>query len=313
MPPFKRIVVVTRKTALQELLERFVTEAQARFYLEHMGLSFAEYEQVHRLYAAAMDRLLAALPPAPRHQVIDRSFLPTYTFDERDLVVTLGNNGLVVNAAKYVDGQPILGVNVDPVREDGVVAPFGLDGVGHRIAAVLRGEYRVRPVTMAEATLNDGQRLLAFNDLFIGHRGHQSARYRIEFAGRAEDHSSSGVIVATGAGSTAWITSVLVGSLGIVRAFWPGTRGLPATADPRFDWSADELRFVVREPWPSRRSQAGLVAGTIVPGTALRLTSLMPEGGVIFSDGIEADAVAFDSGAIAEVRLAGRKANLIAA
>ena len=37
---FHKIVVVTRKTALEELVERFNTREQAHFYLEHMGASF---------------------------------------------------------------------------------------------------------------------------------------------------------------------------------------------------------------------------------------------------------------------------------
>ena len=60
---------------------------------------------------------------------------------------------------------------------------------------------------MAQATLSDGQTLLAFNDLFIGRRSHASAFYTIEHAGQREVHSSSGVIVSTGAGSTGWLSS----------------------------------------------------------------------------------------------------------
>ena len=52
------------------------------------------------------------------------------------------------------------------------------------------------------ARLNDGQRLLAFNDFLIGHRTHVSARYRLTWHGRTETQSSSGILVSTGAGST---------------------------------------------------------------------------------------------------------------
>ena len=55
----------------------------------------------------------------------------------------------------------------------------------------------------------DGQRLLAFNDLFIGARTHVSARYRVEYAGKQEQQSSSGLLVSTGAGSTGWLSSVM--------------------------------------------------------------------------------------------------------
>lgn len=311
MTRFGRIVVVTKRTQMQELLDRFVTEGQARFYLEHMGLSFSEYAEAHARYETGLKFLEGVLPDSPRHVVIDRSFLPTFTFEDRDLVVTLGGNGLVVNTAKYVDTQPILAVNPDPARHEAILVPFRLSDVRVRVEAALRGSFQMRRVSMAEARLNDGQTVLGFNDLFIGQRGHASARYRIEFAGKAEDQSSSGIIIATGAGSTGWIQSVLAGSVGVVRSACPRIQGLPAQVDTRFDWAADYLRFAVREPFPSVKSQAGIVFGTIEGRRPLRVVSKMPEGGVIFSDGVESDATMFTSGAVAEVKVADRKAGLI--
>ena len=43
----------------------------------------------------------------------------------------------------------------------------------------------------------------------------------------------------------------------------------------------------------------------------LVITSQMPDNGIIFSDGIENDYLAFNSGAIAHIALAERKANLV--
>ena len=57
-------------------------------------------------------------------------------------------------------------------------------------------------------TLDDGQTLLALNELFIGHHSHQSARYTISTGDNEERHSSSGVIVSTGTGATGWARSI---------------------------------------------------------------------------------------------------------
>ena len=76
-------------------------------------------------------------------------------------------------------------------------------------------------------------------------------------------------------------------------------------------WEDPRLLFVVREPFISRHSQASIVAGLLSPGQNLSLESLMPSGGVIFSDGIEADFLEFNSGAIATVRAAEKKAQLV--
>src|SRR5947208_10744316 len=269
MVQFGRIVIVTKRTQLQDLLERFVTEAQARFYLEHMGLSFSDYEEAHAAYTSALETLVSSMPSTPRHILVDRTLLPMFAFDERDLVITLGGNGLVVNVAKYLDGQPIFAVNPDPRRHDAILVPFRIQDVDKLVQSCLDGRMKVEEVTMAEARLNDGQSLLAFNDLFIGRRDHASARYRIEFDGNAEEQSSSGIIVSTGAGSTGWLKSVVTGSLGIVRSLCPDLHELPENLNIRFDRSADWLRFVVREPFASARTGATIVTGPIANGAHL--------------------------------------------
>ena len=59
-----------------------------------------------------------------RVQTVDRSFLPNFVFAPEDTVVTLGQDGLVANTLKYLDGQPVVGVNPDPERWDGRLLPF---------------------------------------------------------------------------------------------------------------------------------------------------------------------------------------------
>src|SRR3979409_1302800 len=114
--PYEKIVVVTQKTALEELVERYNTRDQARFYLEQMVISFAEYQAAHDTYHASLALLKSYLPPKMRTQLIERSFLPNFLFDPGDLVVTLGRDGLVINTAKYLDGQPLVAFNPDPAR-----------------------------------------------------------------------------------------------------------------------------------------------------------------------------------------------------
>ncbi|MBI5242616.1 MAG: hypothetical protein HY922_02900 [Elusimicrobia bacterium] len=130
-----------------------------------------------------------------------------------------------------------------------------------------------------------------------------SARYRLSFAGGEESQSSSGVIVSTGAGSTGWLSSLFNMASGVA-AF----RGAQGFEPLRLDWEDARLVFVVREPFKSRHSGASMAAGVIEEGSALRIESLMPSGGVIFSDGVEQDTLAFDSGAAAWIRAAAQKA-----
>jgi len=161
---------------------------------------------------------------------------------------------------------------------------------------------------MAEAQLEDGQRMLAFNDLFIGARSHISARYKITLGQQTEQQSSSGVLVTTGAGSTGWMSSVFNMTCGIA-ACMGGTAPQPV----RMDWDDPRLFFAVREPFLSRHSAVGLVAGWIGDRETLQIESTMPSSGCVFSDGIEADSIEFNAGATLQVRRAAEKATLVVA
>jgi NAD kinase len=303
---FKKIVIVTRRTRLQELVERFNTHSQAKFYIEHAGGDFRDYEREDDAYRAALDVLRRSLDFELPQQLVDRSLVPTYQFQKEDIVVTLGQDGLVANTAKYAGVQPIVAVNPEPARFDGILLPFLPSQARGALGQVLEAKAKLREVTLAEVKLSDGQRLLAFNDLFLGARSHVSALYRIVCGKRSETQSSSGVLVSTGAGSTGWISSVFNMASGVA-----GFCGGGAVKGIRMPWEDRRLLYVVREPFISRHSQAGIVAGTLEAGEELVLESLMPSGGAIFSDGMEADFLQFNSGAIAHVRAAEQRAHLV--
>jgi NAD kinase len=303
---FEKVVVVTRQTRLQDLVARVNTRAQAKFYIEHAGGDFGEYQREDEAYRRSLDEVHRAVEVGLKTQFLDRSLVPTYFFTGEDLVVTVGQDGLVANTAKYVRGQPIVAVNPDPARFDGILMSFLPPDTRRAILATLEGRSRTRAVTLGEARLNDGQRLVAFNDLFVGARSHVSARYRLGWQGAQEPQSSSGVLISTGAGCTGWMSSVFNMASGVVR-LGGGQPGRPQ----RMDWEDPRLLFVVREPFASRHSRADIVAGWIESGCDLTLESLMPSGGVIFSDGVEADFLDFNSGALAHVRAADEKARLV--
>jgi NAD kinase len=306
-----KIVIVTKKTQLEELIERFNTREQARFYIEHMGSSFDEYDHAHQAYMRALDSINAALPGDVRHQFIERGFLPTFSFGEHDLVIAVGPDGLVVNIAKYLRSQLLLALNPDPERIDGILVPFRTEQCALALHSIIQGKFKASHISMACAQLNDGQSLHAVNDLFIGQRTHLSARYSLRLGAVQENQSSSGIIVSTGAGSTGWFRSVLTGAAGVIANYAPADDVLAAKGKYRFSWEANYLCFSVREPFESKVSTAKLVFGRIELGQKLQIVSQMPQYGVIFSDGIESDFLEFNSGAIAEIGLAERKVNLV--
>jgi NAD kinase len=304
----RKIVLVTRKTRLEDLIAKYHTLAQAKFYVEHLGADFTDYQKEHDAYLAAKRYTVQILERWGRYQMMDRGFLPSFIFGPADIVIALGQDGLVANTMKYLSGHPLIGVNPDADRYDGILLPFVPEDLPTLLGEVAADKRPFKAVTMAKAALANGQTLYAVNDLFVGPRSHTSAIYEIEIGKRKETQSSSGLIISTGLGSTAWFKSIVTGSLAIAGRFGRGVGAAAYTPQP---WDSRELRFAVREPFPSKTSKTSLVVGRITKTEVLHLRSLMPENGVIFSDGIEADRLDFNSGTEAQVTIPDRQGRLI--
>ncbi len=293
-PP--RVVLVTRATEYDELVARHGTRGQAEFFLRQRGQSIEAIEERHRRFCAALKSVTGAVPLRWRRALIERADLDRYVFEPEDLVVAVGQDGLVANVAKYLEGQAVIGINPDPERYDGVLVPHPPAAAPKLLRACAAGRFAAERRTMVEAVLDDGQRLVAVNEIFAGHRSHQSARYRIAWGEREERHSSSGLIVATGTGATGWARSIDRQR----RRRVP----LPEPEDER-------LAFFVREAFPSVATGTSLTEGVIDRRQALEVTSEMNEGGVVFGDGIEADRLDFAWGRCAEIRRAAQTLHLV--
>ncbi len=207
-----RIVIITRETRLEKVLAAQNTISQARFYVKQLGADFDEYETEHTQYNNSVQMVRRNLHDLGKIQVLDRRYLPNFVFAPDDIIVAVGQDGLVANTMKYLDDQAIIGVNPDPGRWDGVLLPFKPTDAVKIVSETIEGKRKIEEVTMAKARVQNGQELLAVNDFFIGQRGHTSARYIIKFKGNKEPQSSSGVIVSTGLGSTGWMKSILAGA-----------------------------------------------------------------------------------------------------
>ena len=304
----RKLILVTQPTRLEELIYRYNTQGQVKFYLEHHGADYADYLREHQAYHTALQTVRQAMEGLGRIQMLERRFVSRFLFGPEDLVVCVGRDGLIANVMKYLQGQPLIGVNPEPARWDGVLLPFSPRDMATLLPEALRGTRKSRSVTLAKAELSDGQYLYGVNDIFIGRRTHVSARYTLQMGGQRENQSSSGIIVSTGLGSTGWLKSVVAGAAGVERYF--GQRSsLPKNT--AFAWDADYLFYAVREPYSSCATGADMVFGKITGENRLQVVSQMPEDGVIFSDGMEADALEFSAGLTAVIGLAQHRGQLI--
>ncbi len=298
-------IIVKNKTRLESLIERFNTKAQAKFYIEKLGGDFNDYEIENSNFQRSLNTLQSKLSKIIKYKIIDREYLPSYIFSDSNVIIVIGQDGLVANTAKYSNNVPIVAVNPDKNRFDGVLLPFDTSNFIQGVLSVIENTSNSRTLRFAEAKLNDNQRLLAFNDLFIGASTHISARYKISYKNEIEEQSSSGLIISTLAGSTGWLSSIFNMAYGVTSMFEKNLK------PKRPKIKKNQLLFAVREPFESLRTQIGITAGVVRNSSKLIIESLMPANGVIFSDGIEKDFLNFNSGAIAEIGIAKEKANLI--
>jgi hypothetical protein len=291
-----RVVVVARRSELAELVARHGTVGAAGYFLGQRGRDLSTVVARDEALTAALTAVSVAVPADWRRGQVDRDDLPRFLFGPEDVVVAVGQDGLVANVAKYLSGQPVIGVDPEPDRNPGVLVRFPAAAVGALLPAVVAGEARTEERTMVSATLDDGQELLGLNEVYIGHPSHQSSRYVLSTSdGRRERQSSSGVIVGTGIGATGWCASIAR-----ERAAHPEAPGPEEAA----------LCWYVREAWPSPATGVSVTSG-LLRGTERLALASESELLVGFADGVETDHLSLAWGQRVTVGLAPRRLRLV--
>lgn len=220
-------------------------------------------EKISPGHRAAVQRVCALLPRQCRRVRPSRR-LRAGDLAGVELVLTVGGDGAFIRAARYVSDQLIMGINSEPEFSEGALASLADDQL-ERLPAVLAGDYRL--VTRARGRVTINGRLLAepvLNEVYVGARSQfHTSRYVIVYRGMREEQRSSGVLVVTGSGSTAWFRAV---------------GGRPFSA------AARRMAFIVREPYRGRVFRGRLLAGDVGPDETVGFESGRISGGVIALD-----------------------------
>src|SRR6187431_1661459 len=99
-------IIVKNKTRLESLIERFNTKAQAKFYIERSGGNFEDYEIENFNFHQSLSSVQRQLSKVIKNKIVERSFLPSFLFNDKQVVIVIGQDGLVANTAKYVNEIP---------------------------------------------------------------------------------------------------------------------------------------------------------------------------------------------------------------
>ncbi|MFI8257905.1 hypothetical protein [Streptomyces filamentosus] len=296
-----RAVLVHRRTEYEELLARHGTHGQAAFFLAARGRSADEVRERHERAHRALAAVAGSVPLTWRQTRVERADLDRFLFGPEDVVVVVGQDGLVANTAKYLTGQPVVGIDADPGRNPGVLVRHRPADARRLLPHAAGAGAPADELTMVAATTDDGQRLLALNEVYVGPPGHQTARYVLGTedpagaAGPSETQASSGVLAGTGTGATGWLRSLWQQS--------SSTLGLPAPTEPRLAW-------FVREAWPSPATGTRRVEGLLGPREGLRLT-VESDRLVAFGDGVESDALELTWGQSVRLTVADTRLRLV--
>ena len=121
--PTPRVVVVHRRTEYDELIARHGTRGQAAFFLSTRSQDLAGVEGRHDLTEAALRTVSAGIPAEWARAVVERNDLSRFVFRPEDVIVVVGQDGLVANLAKYVARQPVIGIDPLPGTNAGVLVP----------------------------------------------------------------------------------------------------------------------------------------------------------------------------------------------
>ena len=290
-----RVVVVHRATEYDELVARHATRGQAAYFLETRGQDLRAVEERHRVVQETLASVSRQIPLDWRRGLVERADLSSYLFTPDDIVVVVGQDGLVANVSKYLDGQPVIGVDPGAGLNAGVLSRHTAREVTGLLSAVAHEPAAGESRTMVELDVDDGQSLMALNEIYVGHSSHQTARYTLSVAGRSEPQASSGVVVGTGTGATGWCRSL--------RLERHSDLVLPGPQDRALAW-------FVREAWPSPWSGTGLTEGALVVGEELRL-HVESDRLVAFGDGIENDRLEVTRGQALRLGVAARTLSLV--
>lgn len=199
-----------------------------------------------------------------RSSFILRRNLKEKDFKNRNLIIAVGGDGTFLKAALFIrNNLPIMGVNSDIEMKEGFFMCADRKNFETKFPKLIKGKYKIKKLARLEAYINNKKiNDIALNEFYIGaDKEYITSRYYIQVGNTIERHKSSGLLIATPAGSYAWISSC-------------GGKKLRVTTK--------KFEYVVREPYKGRTNgKYKLKKGILSNGRYITVISDMSKGYLI--------------------------------
>ncbi len=206
---FNNVLVVHKKSAYKI----YFLEKGSSLYGKQRSIPPAElarFRAAHSTHYRTLDYVLQMLRAMKvRHSIHCRG--RTINAAPYNLIVTVGGDGTFLESARSAVRQVLLGVNSDPERSIGRFCVSRDETFVEILHKVLSGRAVVQEIPRIRLILGTGRRkvnLNVLNDILVCHANPAAmSRYYLTIDGYREEHRSSGVWIATAAGSSGAVRS----------------------------------------------------------------------------------------------------------
>ncbi len=199
----------------------------------------------------------------PNAKIVYRDDLTAQDVRDASLIILFGGDNHFIAVSHFIEDTPMLGVNSDPVRSHGGLLRVDEKNLKEMLDAIRAGTHRIERWERLQAVVDGIPAPPATSEYLIAERQRPTmSRHVIFDRGISEIQKGSGLLVATGAGSTGFIRKYLKES------FSPG--------DERFV-------YALTEAFPLESSYR-LVRGTLGKGDSLKVISRNDEEGILSVD-----------------------------
>ncbi len=217
---------------------------------------------------------------------VEAKDLQNSVFENIDLVITVGGDGTFIRAASYLKQTPIIGINSESDKSEGYLTSINENQLD-KLKEVLSGNYKINEKSRIKVIRNNVELdKLALNDVYIGSKNQfHTSKYIIKLNKTEEEHRSSGILISTPSGSTAWYESA---------------GGKP--------FKEKILKFLVREPYFGRLFKPNILRGEINGKNLVVMSKMFNNSGAIVLD---SDSIyEFNHGDLAELEF-GKELNIL--